>query len=130
MQTLFPKKAILEVQDASKVNYFATEMILCEYAEFYKIYFQIFFLHICLIQFFSKRFCEKMQIWCISKFSSSTNHSAQNVRSVLGLFLKNNSLIIFVNKYSLIINWTLLLYYFIFMIYVFIYMNFLYCILK
>ena len=58
VQTLFPKKAIIEVQDASKVNYFAAdgrksficrvfmkaEKILCEYAEFYKIYFQILFL--------------------------------------------------------------------------------------
>ena len=58
VQTLFPKGAILDIRDASKVNYFAPDkgrsltcrvfikadmVLFCLYKKFHIIYFQIFF---------------------------------------------------------------------------------------
>ena len=101
VQNSFPKSAILDIRDASKVNYFAADkgkslicgvfikagmVLFCVYVKFYNL-FSNDFLHSCLIQFFFvKVFQSKMQIRCISNFSSSSNHGAQNLRSVLRLF--------------------------------------------
>ena len=99
---LFSKGAILDIWDAFKVNYFAVDkdkslicrvflkagmVLFCMYVKFRIIYFQMVFYTVVNKFFFINVFMSKMQISCISKFSSSTNHGVQNLRSVLQLFL-------------------------------------------